>query len=199
MRFSSLVVPATALLMVSAAHNALGQELLAVTTSASSGANGCDPAGVSGAAEGTGLPVANAPAGALIARLQADGVPVLVGGGRQLKLETPGHLFFGVNAQGTPPCAGSFAVKVHLSSRSTLAATGNALTASPSPASGSTEAQTAVSPTTSQNWPARLRSSWRDSLAPGRPPRLPLPPHRPATIWSPRTPPLRLPRLRRPL
>jgi hypothetical protein len=73
--------------MVSATHNALGQseaaaprdysfsistappwtdtgvdlqagELLAVTTSASSGANSCDPAGVGGAAEGTGLPVA---------------------------------------------------------------------------------------------------------------------------------------------
>jgi hypothetical protein len=83
----------------------------------------------------------------LIARLQADGVPVLVGGGQQLKVETPGHLFFGVNAKGTPPCAGSFAVKVHLSSGRTPAATGNALTANPSPASGSTEAQTAVSPT----------------------------------------------------
>ncbi|HEV3206770.1 MAG TPA: hypothetical protein VGZ28_07430, partial [Terriglobales bacterium] len=52
-------------------------ELLAVTTGASSGANSCDPEGVSGSAEGsTGLPVANAPAGALIARLQAEGMPL---------------------------------------------------------------------------------------------------------------------------
>jgi LssY C-terminus len=177
MRFSSLVAPAAVLFMVSAAHSARGQseaaaprdysfsistaqpwtdagvdlqagELLAVTTGASSGANSCDPAGMSGSAEGsTGLPVVNAPAGALIARLQADGVPVLVGGSRQLKVEAAGHLFFGVNAQGTPPCGGSFAVKVHLSSSgSAQAVAGNALVASSSPAAGSTPAQPATTP-----------------------------------------------------
>jgi hypothetical protein len=178
MRFSSLVVPAAALFIVSvaAAHSARGQseaaaprdysfsvstaqlwtdtgvdlqagELLAVTTAASSGANSCDPAGVSGSAEGsTGLPVVNAPAGALIARLQADGAPVLVGSSRQLKVEATGHLFFGVNAQGTPPRAGSFAVKVHLSSSgSAQAVAGNALAAN-SAAAGSTPAQPAAAP-----------------------------------------------------
>ena len=79
-------------------------------------AENCDPAGVSGSAS-TGLPVVSAPAGALIARLQAQGVPVLVGSGQQLKVEAPGHLFLGVNASGTPPCSGSFAVKVNVSVR----------------------------------------------------------------------------------
>ena len=52
----------------------------------SSSGETCDPAGVSGG-PGTGLPVASAPAGALIARLQAQGVPVLVGSGKQLKAD----------------------------------------------------------------------------------------------------------------
>src|SRR4051812_47789718 len=46
----------------------------------------CDPAGVSGAAT-TGLPVVNAPAGALIARLQTQGAPVLIGSSKQLKAD----------------------------------------------------------------------------------------------------------------
>ena len=81
-----------------------------------SSAENCDPAGVRGTA-GTGLPVVSAPAGALIARLQAQGVPVLIGSGKQLKAEAPGHLYLGVNTSGTPPCSGSFAVKVHISFR----------------------------------------------------------------------------------
>jgi hypothetical protein len=100
---------------------------------------GCDPAGVSGAAV-TGLPVVSASAGALIARLQSQGVPVLIASSRQLKVEEPGHLFFGVNASGTPPCSGSFAVKIHLTAGSapTAQAAGDSLTASAPP---STEAQ----------------------------------------------------------
>ena len=73
-------------------------------------AESCDPAGVSGST-GTGLPVVSAPAGALIARLQAQGVPVLVGSGQQLKVDAPGHLFLGVNTSGTPPCSASLAVR----------------------------------------------------------------------------------------
>ena len=84
---------------------------------ASSGEN-CDPAGVSGST-GTGLPVVAAPAGVLIARLQAQGVPVLIGSGQRLKVEAPGHLFLGVNTSGTPACSGSFAVKVNVSSEAT--------------------------------------------------------------------------------
>ena len=79
----------------------------------SSSAATCDPAGVSGAAS-SGLPVVSAPAGALIARLQSQGVPVLIGSGKQVKAQEPGHLFLGVNASGAPPCSGSFAVKIHI-------------------------------------------------------------------------------------
>jgi hypothetical protein len=84
----------------------------------------------------------------LIARLQAQGVPVLVGTGQQLKVEAPGHLFLGVNISGTPPCNGSFAVKVNVASEASpsASAAGNSLTpaASPNaaqPAAASPEAQ----------------------------------------------------------
>lgn len=91
----------------------------------------CDPAGVAGPANGdAALPVLSAPAGALIARLQSRGVPVLVGSDKQIKVEEPGHLFLGVNASAEPPCNGSFAVKVHVSSGTLQAmpAAGDALT-----------------------------------------------------------------------
>jgi hypothetical protein len=120
-------------------------------------AESCDPAGVSGTAS-AGLPVASAPAGALIARLQAQGVPVLIGSGKQLAAEGPGHLFLGVNASGTPPCSGSFAVKVHIAAPATPTdpVAGNSLTAgspsatSPSAASTSAPSQPAASSTGAQ-------------------------------------------------
>jgi len=92
----------------------------------------CDPAGVSSAAS-TGLPIVSAPAGALIARLQAQGVPVLIGSGKQLKAEAAGHLYLGVNTTGTPPCSGTFAVKVHIDSAAAPVA-GNSLTSNAAPA-----------------------------------------------------------------
>jgi len=76
------------------------------------GTQKCDPQGVSGASP-QGLPVANALPGALIAKLQAQGSPLVIGGSREVKVDSPGHLFLGVNAGNTPPCKGSFAVKVH--------------------------------------------------------------------------------------
>jgi LssY-like putative type I secretion system component LssY len=132
----------------------------------SSSAENCDPAGVSGAAS-SGLPVVSAPAGALIARLQTQGVPVLIGSGKQLKAEEPGHLFLGVNTSGTPPCSGSFAVKIHIAAAATPAAplAGNSLTAnSPSaalpatspPAASSTEAQ---KPAPAQDITSKLASA----------------------------------------
>jgi LssY C-terminus len=106
---------------------------------------GCDPQGVSGSTQGNAsLPVATASAGALIAKLQEHAGAVLVGGNRQLKVDVPGHLFFGVNGQITPACTGSFAVKVHVTNAASApqkAGVGNALptTSSPaSPAAGST-------------------------------------------------------------
>jgi hypothetical protein len=112
----------------------------------------CDPAGVTGAA-GAGLPVVSAPAGALIARLQAQGVPVLIGSGKQVKAEEPGHLFLGVNASGAPPCSGSFAVKIHVAAGTTPTApvAGSPLTSnSPSAASSSTASASPASSTDAQ-------------------------------------------------
>ena len=58
-------------------------------------------------------------------------MPVLVGSGKQLKVEEPGHLFLGVNTAGAPPCSGNFAVKVHIAAAAapTVPAAGNSLTA----------------------------------------------------------------------
>jgi hypothetical protein len=112
----------------------------------------CDPAGVTGAA-GAGLPVVSAPAGAVIARLQAQGVPVLIGSGKQVKAEEPGHLFLGVNASGAPPCSGSFAVKIHIAAGTTPTApvAGSSLTSnSPSAASSSTASASPASSTDAQ-------------------------------------------------
>jgi len=74
----------------------------------------CDPQGVTGAsADGVSLPVSDALAGALIAKLQEQGTPLLIGSSKEIKADTSGHLFFGVNAGNKAPCQGSFAVKVH--------------------------------------------------------------------------------------
>jgi hypothetical protein len=112
----------------------------------------CDPAGVTGAV-GAGLPVVSAPAGALIARLQAQGVPVLIGSGKQVKAEEPGHLYLGVNASGAPPCGGSFAVKIHIAAGATptVPVAGSSLTSnSPSAASSSTASASPASSTDAQ-------------------------------------------------
>jgi len=76
------------------------------------GTQKCDPLGVSGAST-HGLPIASALPGALIAKLQAQGSPVLIGSSKEVKVDAPGHLFLGINAGDKPPCQGSFAVKVH--------------------------------------------------------------------------------------
>jgi hypothetical protein len=91
-------------------------DVLAVTASPHSGST-CDPAGV-GPAGGQNLPVPSALPGALIARLQESGAPMLVGASQQLRVTQAGHLFLGVNVNGTAPCVGSFAVKVHVASGS---------------------------------------------------------------------------------
>jgi hypothetical protein len=91
-------------------------DLVAITASASHSAAGsnCDPAGVGSASSAANLPVATALPGALIARVQESGTPTLVGASQQLRVPQAGHLYLGNNAEGTPPCQGSFAVKVHI-------------------------------------------------------------------------------------
>jgi len=70
----------------------------------------CDPQGVSGG-NASGLPLPSAAPGALIAKLQSDGTPTLVGASNQIKVDSDGHLYLGVN--GTSACSGSFSVSVH--------------------------------------------------------------------------------------
>jgi len=72
----------------------------------------CNPSGVSGASA-QALPVADALPGALIAKLQAQGTPVLIGSSKAVTVDAAGHLFLGINAGDKPPCKGSFEVKVH--------------------------------------------------------------------------------------
>src|SRR5579862_1119517 len=100
-------------------------------------ATGCDPSGSGTATASANLPVAAAPAGALIAKLQDNGEALLVGANRQLKVSQAGHLYFGVNGPATPACSGSFAVKVHFAGGSGLpaASAGNALTSASSTSS----------------------------------------------------------------
>ncbi len=133
----------------------------------SSTGENCDPAGVSGSAS-TGLPVVSAPAGALIARLQAQGVPVLVQSAQQLKVEADGHLFLGVNASGTPPCAGSFTVKVKVApeAASAVPAAGNSLTSSSSsPAAGQAPAASTATQKPAQDIKSKLASAAQVFLA----------------------------------
>ena len=81
--------------------------------SADSGLRTCSPAGLTSAASKSDVPLPSAPAGALIARLQAaNAVPVLVGNGTDLHIEQAAHLFLGMNSTGTPLCQGGFTVKV---------------------------------------------------------------------------------------
>lgn len=87
-----------------------------VALSAAPHAGSCDPAGIASSGASPNLPVASALPGALIARLQENGAPTLVGTSQQLRVAQAGHLFLGANNDGPPVCQGSFAVKVHVSS-----------------------------------------------------------------------------------
>jgi LssY C-terminus len=93
----------------------------------------CDPNGITGAAKSSNLPAPDAAPGSLIARLQAQASALPVGAGKELKVDSPGHLFLGVNADGTPPCEGSFAVKVRITSGTTAPAA-----TTPAPAAAAT-------------------------------------------------------------
>ncbi len=90
--------------------------VVSITASGNHTAGGstCDPAGVSSASTTPNLPVASALPGALIARTQENGTAFLVGASQQLRVPQAGHLYLGINAEGAPPCQGSFAVKVHI-------------------------------------------------------------------------------------
>jgi hypothetical protein len=103
----------------------------------------------------------------LIARLQAQGVPVLVGTGQQLKVEAPGHLYLGVNISGTPPCNGSFAVKVNVASEASPSApaAGNSLTPAASPAAAQPAAASPEAQKPAQDIKSKLASAAQVFLA----------------------------------
>ncbi|HTS38648.1 MAG TPA: LssY C-terminal domain-containing protein [Candidatus Solibacter sp.] len=83
----------------------------------------CDPKGTSGTSTTSGLPLPSAPAGALIARLHANGAaPVLIGSGTELRIDQASHLYLGVNMANSATCQGTFAVKVHVVSAASRAA-----------------------------------------------------------------------------
>jgi hypothetical protein len=130
-------------------HNA---DTLAIT--ATPGSNGCDPAGIAGTGAASNLPVANGMPGALIARVQESGAATLVGPSQDLRVPGDGHLYLGVNAAGTAPCQGSFAVKVHvtpqggaqLQSEAAAPAASEALAAKSSQANAATKPATGTQP-----------------------------------------------------
>src|ERR1700747_2553123 len=85
----------------------------ATSTASDSAAQRCDPAGLTkGSANAAGLPVPGAGPGALIAKLQADASPILVGARTDLHVDKTSHLFLGMNLSGTPACQGGYEVKV---------------------------------------------------------------------------------------
>jgi LssY C-terminus len=126
-------------------------DVVAVSASprALSPSTSCDPAGVtSSTGSAQNLPVSSASPGALIARLQENGAPMLVGASQQLRVPQAGHLFLGVNAEGAPPCQGNFAVKVHITpGGSDDAASPTTTNAAPAPG-GSPAGNSSQSPST---------------------------------------------------
>jgi hypothetical protein len=102
----------------------------------------CDPKGVTATASQTAaLPLPDAPAGALIARLHAHGaVPVQVGSSREFHIAEPSHLMLGMNFSGAARCQGTIAVTVHVIPRGSNSASTNS-TSSTSTSAGTTGGQ----------------------------------------------------------
>jgi hypothetical protein len=92
---------------------------LAITATGAKGTS-CDPGGTE-ILSTQHLPVASALPGALIARLQEGGPATFVGASQILPVAGDGHLFLGVNTEGTgmesAPSHCSFSVKVHITAR----------------------------------------------------------------------------------
>jgi hypothetical protein len=105
-------------------------DVVSISATPHSGSS-CDPAGATSSGASQNLPLASAVPGALIARLQDSGTPVLVGASQQLRVAQAGHLYLGANNDATPVCQGSFAVKVHISSGASESGNTPATTATP--------------------------------------------------------------------
>ena len=105
-------------------------EVISISATPHSGPS-CDPAGVASSGASQNLPVASALPGALIARLQDNGAPTLVGASQQLRVAQAGHLYLGANNDTSLVCQGSFAVKVHISSGASVSGNSGATSATP--------------------------------------------------------------------
>lgn len=111
---------------------------------AASGAPACDPKGVSATVTQTAsLPLPEAPAGALIARLHAHGAsPVLVGSSREFHMAEPSHLMLGMNFSNVAFCQGTIVVTVQvISGGSNSASTNSTSASSTNTSSGATGGQ----------------------------------------------------------
>ena len=87
------------------------------TASSPSSSDPCDPAGSKDdPGNSSSLPVADARAGALIAKLEVDGAAILIGAQREVNVDKNSHLFLGMNGSGTTACQG-FHVRVQVSAR----------------------------------------------------------------------------------
>jgi hypothetical protein len=105
-------------------------DVVAISATPNNGSS-CDPAGVASSGGSSSLPVASALPGALMARLQENGAPALVGASQHLRVAQAGHLFLGTNNDTTPACQGSFAVKVHITTGANESGTSNGMSSTP--------------------------------------------------------------------
>lgn len=105
-------------------------------------ASTCDPNGAADAPKTGDLPAANVAPGALIVKLDSQGSAVLVGSAKQIKVDSPGHLFLGVNGGGNSPCMGSFAVKVRITSATAASPSAPATSVAPEMAKNATSGTT---------------------------------------------------------
>jgi len=88
-------------------------DTLTFTAEAKSGPDAnCAPQGTAASSSSDKLPLSDAPAGALIARMSENATPLLVSSSRELRSDAAGHLFLGLNQTKKSDCA--FAVKVKI-------------------------------------------------------------------------------------
>ena len=125
----------------------------------------CNPQGVSGSAPADS-PLPSAPAGSLIARLHSQGaLPILIGANHELRIEEPGHLSLGVNASATPPCQGSFSVKVHVLSAQPAIASPSSGTKALAPASSTSSSTAGQSQNSADDMKKKLAAAAQTWLA----------------------------------
>ena len=102
-----------------------GDAVIISAVSSGSPQNGCDPAGTSSGGSGARLPVSDARAGALIARLEVDAPAMLIGAQREINIDRAAHLFLGLNGPGAPACQSGIEVKVQVATKDAAQGSGD--------------------------------------------------------------------------